>query len=533
MIDYYQQNIRLNIGHDIISSLHTIQYDTAREFHFYIDDYTIPSDAEIRVYIKKPSGKEIYNPCLLSDEEIIVYPTTQMFAECGLHIGQLQIVKEQKTLTSFLFHVMVHESFAENAIPSTNEFLIFDSLIIEAREIIAAEASRVEAENFRNTNESDRITNENNRVKAENLREQAEQLRQQHTKAAIDNCEAARQNANIAADSANSATQNADESAANANAAAQNANAAATNANNVSEQLIEQAENGTFSSTISDVSVITGDPGTEASVQNIGTAKDANLVFTIPKGEIGEPFSIKKIYTSIEEMNINFASDGLAKGQFVLINTGNVDDMDNAKLYVKGETEYQFICKLVDDTATITFDAPETRTNIFSGESLKTLFGKIAKWFSDLKSVAFSGSYNDLFDKPVIPNSFKSTMTIPVSSGWIKFAKLLKSSMLRTDIPDSETLTISFSCTPTDGSGVYDQSCKFIITETWAGSKIIVLSSLHVKKEIITKVRKVFDSEDQAYYLEFETNVSSCPCKLDISFESGETFWEPITDYYI
>ena len=52
---------------------------------------------------------------------------------------------------------------------------------------------------------------------------------------------------------------------------------------------------------------------------------------------------------------------------------------------------------------TSTFTAASSRTNISSGEKLSTIFGKIAKWFADLKAVAFSGSYSDLSDKPTIP----------------------------------------------------------------------------------------------------------------------------------
>jgi hypothetical protein len=33
------------------------------------------------------------------------------------------------------------------------------------------------------------------------------------------------------------------------------------------------------------------------------------------------------------------------------------------------------------------------------------MFGKIAKWLADLKTVAFTGSYNDLSNKPTIPAS--------------------------------------------------------------------------------------------------------------------------------
>ena len=59
-----------------------------------------------------------------------------------------------------------------------------------------------------------------------------------------------------------------------------------------------------------------------------------------------------------------------------------------------------------------TFTETTTRENINSKETLGTLFGKIKKWFADLKTVAFSGSYNDLSDKPTIPSVGNGTITI-------------------------------------------------------------------------------------------------------------------------
>ena len=61
---------------------------------------------------------------------------------------------------------------------------------------------------------------------------------------------------------------------------------------------------------------------------------------------------------------------------------------------------------------TSTFTAASSRTNISSGEKLSVIFGKIAKWFGDLKAVAFSGSYNDLSNKPTIPKVNNGTLTI-------------------------------------------------------------------------------------------------------------------------
>ena len=52
---------------------------------------------------------------------------------------------------------------------------------------------------------------------------------------------------------------------------------------------------------------------------------------------------------------------------------------------------------------TPTFTQASTRKNIISGEKLSVIFGKLMKWFVDLKTVAFSGKYTDLTDKPTIP----------------------------------------------------------------------------------------------------------------------------------
>ena len=66
-----------------------------------------------------------------------------------------------------------------------------------------------------------------------------------------------------------------------------------------------------------------------------------------------------------------------------------------------------------------TFTEASTRVNISSGETLNTLFGKVKRFFTDLKTVAFTGSYNDLEDKPTSmknPNSLTLTMNGSSSS---------------------------------------------------------------------------------------------------------------------
>jgi hypothetical protein len=64
------------------------------------------------------------------------------------------------------------------------------------------------------------------------------------------------------------------------------------------------------------------------------------------KGDKGDPFAIAKTFASVSAMNSGFSSDGVKEGQFVMIDTGNVNDADNAKLYVKGRTAYTYITDL-------------------------------------------------------------------------------------------------------------------------------------------------------------------------------------------
>jgi hypothetical protein len=96
-------------------------------------------------------------------------------------------------------------------------------------------------------------------------------------------------------------------------------------------------------------------------------------------------------YVSNAIANAQLGGDG---GDIDLSGYATKDDV-NAKLDKTGDAS----------NTTATFSQATTRTNITTGEKLSAIFGKIAKWFSDLKAVAFSGSYNDLSDKPTIPTA--------------------------------------------------------------------------------------------------------------------------------
>ena len=65
-------------------------------------------------------------------------------------------------------------------------------------------------------------------------------------------------------------------------------------------------------------------------------------------------------------------------------------------------------------STTVAFSAASARENVRTGEKLSVIVGKIAKWFADLKTVAFTGSYDDLANKPTIPDGSKY---LPLAGG--------------------------------------------------------------------------------------------------------------------
>ena len=98
-----------------------------------------------------------------------------------------------------------------------------------------------------------------------------------------------------------------------------------TAAEAVVTQLRKEADEGKFK----------GEPGEPGPMGETG-----------PQGKAGEDFRITKIYSSIAEMEDDFGNETVPVGRFVLIDTGNVEDEDNAKIFVKGESRFQYIADL-------------------------------------------------------------------------------------------------------------------------------------------------------------------------------------------
>lgn len=161
-------------------------------------------------------------------------------------------------------------------------------------------------------------------------------------------------------------------------------------------------------------------------------------------------------------------------------------------------------------TSVQTFTTSSTRVNIESGETISTIFGKIKKWFADLKAVAFSGSYNDLSNKPTIgelaklePNSieqsFADTQRIiasPANGVWgpISFSKtaLMMWNYINSKIGSVLGLTAS------NYSGTADKANKdgngLIISDNYAISSSNFTGSISIHQfwqELRTKPSKI------------------------------------------
>ena len=61
---------------------------------------------------------------------------------------------------------------------------------------------------------------------------------------------------------------------------------------------------------------------------------------------VGDAFTIVKTYSSVQAMEDDYNNPEVKTGQFVMIDTGNVENKEDSRLYLKGNTEWKFISDL-------------------------------------------------------------------------------------------------------------------------------------------------------------------------------------------
>ena len=168
-------------------------------------------------------------------------------------------------------------------------------------------------------------------------------------------------------------------------------------------------QNGTSIGTINipkDLVVESGTVETNPSGQPAGTY----LVLTIANK------TSDKIYINVGSL-IEYVTSGSATSDSVqVIIDGTTHKVtayikDGTITKAKLDSNVQSSLNKADNSLSTTGDATNvtntittasTRANLQTGETLGISLGKIRKWFNDLKAVAFSGSYNDLSDKPTM-----------------------------------------------------------------------------------------------------------------------------------
>ncbi len=61
---------------------------------------------------------------------------------------------------------------------------------------------------------------------------------------------------------------------------------------------------------------------------------------------VGDAFTIVKTYSSVQAMENDYNNPEVKTGQFVMIDTGDVENEEDSRLYLKGDTEWKFISDL-------------------------------------------------------------------------------------------------------------------------------------------------------------------------------------------
>lgn len=131
----------------------------------------------------------------------------------------------------------------------------------------------------------------------------------------------------------------------------------------------------------------------------------------------------------------------------------------------------------------VSFTQSSGRANLTSGETLKTTLGKLSKWYADLKAVAFSGSYNDLSNKPT---AFKNpqSLTIQQNGG------------SQTEYDGSTKLTVNITKAGIGLGNVENKSSATIRGELTSSNVITALGYTPINKSAIELTNQNLD----AYY---------------------------------
>ena len=125
------KNIRF-FSSEVPPVIEVAQGSSALEIVFNSLDLPILSTDSVRIYVKKPSGLEVYNSCVIQDDLTIkAKTTTQMTAEAGRAECQLNVTQaDSEVANSAIFYLDVMKTIIDgSAIESTSEYTALQELI--------------------------------------------------------------------------------------------------------------------------------------------------------------------------------------------------------------------------------------------------------------------------------------------------------------------------------------------------------------------------------------------------------------------
>nr|DAV58419.1 MAG TPA: receptor binding protein [Caudoviricetes sp.] len=103
------------------------------------------------------------------------------------------------------------------------------------------------------------------------------------------------------------------------------------------------------------------------------------------------------------------------------VQNDNMDSIDKKIKAIDEEVKKKLSVDGNSDNNKVTFSETSVRQNIESGETHKIIFGKIKKFFTDLKTVAFTGSYTDLSDTPEVDSTCSRKSQNAISNSAITY----------------------------------------------------------------------------------------------------------------
>lgn len=392
-----------------------------------------------------PDERGIYNEAKIqSDGTVLVELTETALAHPGKALLELDFVqplegKEDGSLLSTMnLDIIIEKSvYSNDKIIASDEFNALTDLITKEQ---GRSDSLSELENSVRKAEEIRVSNETERCNSEEKRKVSEEKRETDTKAAIDKTNEIILSATGALETVKQKAEEVETNATNAAKSESNAKVSEQAAAKSEEIAIGKADSALEYATKSQSYAVGGtnsregensdnakyyyeqsrdiSEGLKGGLQPHGTIAFSDLP-SLSDIEAGWMYNISDEFTTTDEFkegsgNIIPSGSNIYKtsdGKWDVLAGTPVTGVKGAKetVYRRGNVSLSAsdVGAVAEDgdasDTTVAFSAASERVNITTGEKVSALFSKIAKWLSDLKAVAFSGSYDDLSNKPTIP----------------------------------------------------------------------------------------------------------------------------------